>query len=152
VFLLNKRQLISLVDVLVLDKVGTGGSRDVYLLNQDIEKVVKIERSFSVQNTIEYELWCQFSETLEGKKWLARCYSRSDDGVSLVQERLEIIISTEDKRLPEKVPRFFTDLKVTNWGVDTKGNVKCCDYGSSILLQNNPWQLKKADWWEMSHE
>ena len=76
---------------------------------------------------------------------------RSQHGRALIQERLEIIKSPNDKRLPEKIPRFFTDTKVTNWGIDEKGNVKCCDYGSVLLLQNNPWQLKKANWWELAY-
>lgn len=144
----SSAQVDAILDTFFGKKLGNGGSRSVFELYFDPTKVIKIEHGPVVQNAIEYELWCQHSEVVEAKLWLAECHARSNTGQVLIQERLEIITSKNDKRLPAKIPSFLTDTKVTNWGVDAEGNVKCCDYGFVLMAQNRPWKLKKAKWWE----
>lgn len=131
----------------LLDFLSSGGSRKVFVIRYSQKEVLKVATSAVIQNVMEWDIWQSFSETEEGKLWLAECYNMSDDGKVLVQERLTILNDINDPRLPKKVPNFFTDLKVQNWGVDSQGRVKCCDYGTSLILQDEPWKLKKAMWW-----
>ena len=131
----------------LLEHMETGSSRKVFAIKFDPETVVKVCTHRIIQNVLEFDIWVSFSETEEGKKWLAPCYTLSDDGRVLTQERLAVINDIKDPRLPKKVPNFMTDLKVQNWGAGGKGNVKCCDYGSTLILQDDPWKMKEAKWW-----
>lgn len=147
VFQMNKKLATTIINTLL--RTGPRGShRQIFYCYYDNDNcVVKMCQNDTIQNFMEYEIWSQFQYTDEGKKWLAQCPAMSQDGRVLVQERLSPL-SLGDSRLPDKIPNFFTDTKVQNWGVDKEGNVKCLDYGSSKLLQNKPWKLVKADWWE----
>lgn len=138
------------LSLLLNQQLGSGGSRVVYRINGQPERVIKLESNPHLcQNIIEYELYGQWAETKEAKRWLAECFDSSYNGRALIQERLSIITDPNDPRLPAKIPRFLTDLKISNWGVSKDGQVKCCDYGVALLMQGNPWQLVKANWWNL---
>lgn len=141
------------MDALLTKRLGAGAARTVYAIGYEDAQVLKLEHadlgSPTFQNIIEFNIWCDFKFTKEGPRWLAECLRMSGNGRALIQERLEIITSVDDPRLPKKIPRFICDTKVTNWGVAADGQVKCCDYGMSLLMQGNPWQLRKAEWYEL---
>lgn len=137
-------------DMLIGKQIGSGTTREVFIYDPDPNRVIKACTGMTPDaNIIEWNIWNDFAETDMGKDWLAECHSISHNGRLLVQERLDVITSAKDSRLPKKIPRFLTDTKVTNWGVDDKGRVKCFDYGLILIMQGNPWQMKKADWWEI---
>ena len=127
--------------------IGKGAQRSVFGMHYDDGKVVKVSTQIT-QNAIEFDIWASMQNYKRAAKWLAKCYSLSPNGKVLIQERLQPFSDVSDPRLPKKIPRCFTDLKVENWGVDRKGNVKCFDYGMTLLLQEKPWKLKKAKWWK----
>lgn len=141
------------MDALLTMRLGAGSARTVYAIGDDNENVLKIEHcdlgSPTFQNVIEFSIWSDFMHSPNDAKWLAKCVRMSGNGRALIQERLDIITDPYDPRLPKRIPRFFTDTKVSNWGVAKDGTVKCCDYGVSLLMQGNPWQLRKANWWAL---
>lgn len=132
---------------MLLQPIASGSQRKVFNMYYCDNKVIKVSQNSRLQNSIEYDIWNSFCCTEEGKKWLAECFELSANHKVLIQERLSIINDVNDPRLPKQVPRCFTDLKVQNWGVAADGTVKCCDYGNTLLLQEQPWRLKKAEWW-----
>lgn len=152
----NTEEIQSAYSLLVGERIGYGHYRTVHELRICDDKVIKFARadndSSNRCNFIEYDLWDQYQYSENTKRWLAQCFEVNRGGNALIQEKLEIIQSKHDHRLPKRIPRFLTDTKVQNWGVDKEGNVKCCDYGTSLLLVNNPWQLTKAEWWEYHTE
>ena len=137
------------LDLLFVKRLGSGSARTVYELSGGTH-VIKLEHAdsyqFMRQNIIEHSIWNDFQYTVEGPKWLAECGSISGNGRALMQEKLEIFTDINDERLPKRVPRFLTDMKINNWGIDSNGNVKCVDYGLILLMQGNPWQLRKVNW------
>lgn len=140
---------IALAETTLGPYLGSGTSRKVYLFyNEKSDMVIKIDMSHGHKsNVVEYSIWDDFSETKEGKRWLAKCFYMSSCGKVLAQQKLTPITSVDDSRLPKQIPTWMTDTKVQNWGVDKQGNVKCLDYANSLMLQNKPWHLKKAEWW-----
>jgi len=152
---LNNRETndiaIALGETLCGEHLGKGHSRVVYdLYNSKTGKVVKISTDPAhIANTLEYSIWQDFKETKEAKKWLAACYFISSCGKILTQEKLKPITDINNPLLPTHIPRWITDRKIQNWGIDQDGNVKCCDYGVALLLQNGPWGLTKAEWWSL---
>lgn len=145
----QKDTLLAALNSVCLGKtLGTGSYRTVHeLYDKFTGLVVKISTEHAhTSNVMERTIWLDHEKT-KHKKWLAGCFFLSDCGKALVQERLDIITSVNDPRLPKRIPRLFADTKVNNWGVDRNGVVKCVDYGNFNLLTNNPWQLKKSEWW-----
>lgn len=136
----------SIIDAMLIHE-SSGLQRDVFSIRGDDSKVIKVCNKDVAQNVIEYEVYASLSESKQ-RKWMADCFYVSNSGITLIQEKLDIFTSLSDPRLPKKVPRCFTDLKIQNWGVNKDGHVKCCDYGIILLLQNKPWELKKAKFWK----
>lgn len=133
--------------LMVGDKLGSGFFRNVYKLNHDPKTVVKFEdRDRSFANITEWDIWKNLSETKpELAKWLAPCVDISPCGTVLLQR---FTADVTLKELPAKVPAFFTDLKVTNWG-RLDGRIVCRDYGNHKLYVTGPsTRLVKANWFE----
>lgn len=110
--------------------LGNGMSRQVFVLETDTTKVVKVEsygRYF--QNVREWETWQALGHTKHGK-YLAPCFSISPNGSVLVQERVDPI--TPEALRNARLPDFLCDFKATNYGL-FKGRVVCCDYGTNLL-------------------
>ena len=52
------------------------------------------------------------------------------------------------EELPEKVPSFFTDMKVSNWGI-YEGRPVAVDYGVNLLIDRGLTNaMKAAEWYD----
>lgn len=110
--------------------LGNGMSRQVFVLETDPTKVVKVEAYGGYfQNVREWEAWKDLGHTKYGK-YIAPCVSISPNGSVLVQERVEPI--TPDELRAARLPSFLCDFKATNYG-RYKGRIVCCDYGTNLL-------------------
>lgn len=133
----------ALKDLLIGKKIGSGCYRDVYQCKLDYSLVVKIEKDKGdFHNIREWQIWKEVEYT-DNAKWFAPCVSISPDGKVLIQKKVEI---GRKKDYPEKIPEFFTDIQVPNFGFIGKQLV-CLDYGSTKIARSfNDKKLKKADW------
>lgn len=112
-----------------------------YALNPDwVVKVSESSRDF--QNVMEWETW-RYAVGRPAEKWLAPCHHISFSGSILIQSR-----TTPLKKLPKRLPDFFTDLKAENFGL-LDGRVVAHDYGLSRLLpdglETRKMQTVKSD-------
>jgi len=125
------------------DKVGAGCSREVYVNDLNPLQVVKIQMTIGFHNVQEWCIWKEVEST-EFAKWFAPCDHISPDGNILIQRR------TEQPKIayPEQVPRFFTDLKLTNWG-ELDGRIVCHDYALLARYYSMTKHMRKADWWRL---
>lgn len=140
----SRRALESVYHFFVGDYISHGLSRYVYEMNNDPHKVVKICTGNVKQNILEHEVWDRIRET-EHAKWFAPVYHISQDGRVLIQHKTKPVTREE---LPDKIPAFFTDMKVTNWGRVYK-RIVCHDYGMNLLMEHGMTKrLRKADWWD----
>lgn len=115
-------------DLFLGKKIGEGIGRKVYEYALNPEWVVKItESSRDFQNVMEWETW-RYAVGRRAEKWLAPCHHISFSGSVLIQSR-----TTPLKKLPARLPDFFTDLKAENFGM-LDGRVVAHDYGFSRLL------------------
>lgn len=134
-----------LVGLVLGPEISSGESRAVFVNNFDSSTVIKMERrSRSFNNCYEWDIWNNFEGT-PMEKWLAPCVSISACGIYLVQMKTTVAASNA---YPEKIPKFFTDLKYSNWGM-FEDRMVCHDYANSTLYQ--PDRLKKlvkAEWWK----
>lgn len=114
------------------DAIALGSSREVYQFNQDDTKVIKFEhRDASFQNVSEWTVWNDLCYTEIGKQWLAPCHWISGSGKILIQSKAETLLKRRDM-IPDKVPAWFTDHKLENFGV-IDDRVVCIDYGLHCL-------------------
>lgn len=132
---------------LILGKrIGNGISRTVYEFLPDNDYVVKVENTGGeFQNVIEWEIWKNV-EHLPVKKWFAPCLHISDNGIFLIQKKVE---RGRRKDYPKKVPYFFRDRKYDNYGFIGKQFV-VCDY-ATFLREDHfmSKKMRKADWWDL---
>ena len=119
--------------------LGEGCSRKVFEHRHDKTLVIKVEEGPTHHNVGEWDAWCAWGVAKPGQ-WLAPCVALSPRGRVLLQRRVTPVTLEE---LPESVPQFLTDLKVSNFG-RYEGRIVCCDYGS--LVTQLPQRLKKAYW------
>lgn len=127
------------------ERLGVGIGREVYVLATDPTKVIKIEMaSCSFQNAMEWEVW-QVLKDSDAAKWLAPCRHISPSGNVLIQDRTAPLRQDE---LPERMPKWLTDFKRTNYGM-INGRVVCHDYGRCNLIADGySKRMKKVEWWE----
>lgn len=129
--------------------LGSGVSREVYEFTLDESLVVKFEegsRSFS--NVAEWELWREVCKAPKFAKWFAPCVSISPCGTILLQKRCQVFTSVSDPKLPKKIPRHFTDCKISNWGL-YKGVPVCLDYGVNLVATYGlTHSLKNPNWYD----
>lgn len=131
-------------------QIGTGLYRDVYLLKQDNNYVVKIERDMSTgtfANATEWRNYINNKEWSYIKDWLAPIELINQTSQVLVQRR----VSLEGKKckdFPKYIPALFTDLKRKNFGWIGDKFV-CCDYSFfvSVIINKGKNKLKYAKWW-----
>ena len=138
-----------LLDICIGNKLGSGMSREVFEFGPDPSLVVKFETSGGCfQNVLEWETWLRVKDT-KAAKWFAPCVRVSEDGKVLLMQRTNPF--GWDAR-PNRMPRFFTDLKISNYGI-LNGQVVAHDYGVHLLMEEGmKCQLVKADWWEEGRE
>src|SRR5438094_2070919 len=133
------------------DELGRGAARVVLEHCLDPHVVVKVEpNACSFQNVMEWQAWEAVRNT-DLAKWFAPCVAISPNGSILVQRR-----TTRAAVHPEKVPAFFTDLKLDNFGVLTPkpgepaSQFVCHDYGLNMLLERGMTRrMVKAMWWNL---
>lgn len=129
-FLTDPKMLLTMLDFFLGDHIGSGCSRDVYEYNLDNKYVVKIEnKEARGDNWAEWRIWETVMHT-EHKKWFAECTWISDCGRIMLQRRTTPL---SQKNKPEKVPLYFTDLKMSNFGTIGK-QVVCHDYSYCIEM------------------
>ena len=124
--------------------LGEGISRQVFACcNQKPDAVIKFETdAHSFQNVMEHEVWTEVRHT-EHAKWFSPVLDISPNGVILLMRRTKPL--TRDQ-LPERMPSFFTDLGMTNFGL-LDGQIVCHDYGLNLLMSMGlSKRMRKADW------
>lgn len=123
--------------------LGSGGSRHVYRMRYNEQRVVKIAQSSVWANVEERNTWEAVRGT-EVERWFACVHSLTDLGVVLIQDYVP--------DLPcgvYRIPAFLTDLKRSNFGIGVyKGEpqVVCRDYGLHLLREIG--MSKKLIRWE----
>lgn len=134
-----------LLSLVIGRKIGQGVTRHVYECLLVPNTVIKVEtESRRYDNIIENEIWQNFSEDKKMAGWLAPIHYISPCGVYLIQSRTQHVPA---RLLPEKIPRFFADTKIENWGL-LNDRFVCHDYGNNKLFHGGNFsQLVKADWW-----
>ena len=123
---------LDFIDLFCGEHLGSGVSRDVYVYQIDPRWVIKIETPDSEgDNWAEWRVWNTVKYTTDGTKdWFAPCDWISRAGRVMLQKRTKPI-ETKEKKIPEKIPAFFTDVKDSNFG--WIGNqLVCHDYSHCI--------------------
>lgn len=127
------------------EHLGTGLYREVFVLKQDPDYVLKIEYDPSTgmfANVTEWRNWVNNKEFKFLAPWLAPCESINQTGQVLIQRR----VSWEGKSrkdYPKRIPWVITDTKLKNFGWIGDRFV-CCDY--SYLLEYNRNKMKRVTW------
>lgn len=117
-------------------ELGRGCSRHVFDCKILPGYVVKVEKEKTVyQNYMEYHVW-ESVKNSSASRWFAECKFLSNDHRILIQEKTRVPSPAE---LLDKVPIWFEDIKVENWGmVGTKGDKEylvCHDYGYHNMIK-----------------
>lgn len=127
--------------------IHEGVYRKVFECKLRPELVVKVEedpdsgyRNF--HNVKESMFWYDNQIVSAISKWLAPIVFTSPDARILLQKKARIC--TEEDKLPEKLPSFFTDTKRMNFGW-LDGRLVCVDY--ALTITNPSIKMKKVDWW-----
>lgn len=118
------------LNTLCEDELGSGAFRTVYSMRWDKNLVIKIERDAKrrdFHNVLEWRTW-YLVKSSPIEKWFAECVWMSNCGLVLVQKR-----TTPVKKLPAKLPSFFTDVKTDNFGM-FEDRLVCHDYGYSNFV------------------
>lgn len=125
------------------DKLGSGVSRDVFSLFGNDKHVAKIERPGRgyFANILEFTLWNDIKNT-DLVVWFAPCRCISLGGMLLIQDRTEPM---HPKHMPDRIPAFFEDVKLSNWGM-LNGKPVCHDYSIHSIIERTSKAMKKANW------
>ena len=128
--------------------IGVGLYRDVYVLKQDSNYVVKIERDMShgtFANATEWRHYINNREWDWFEQWLAPCELITETGQLLIQRRIE---HRKRKDYPKYIPAIFTDTKLSNFGWIGDRFV-CCDYSfiPFYFIKVGKSKMKRAKWW-----
>lgn len=130
--------------------IAQGLNRDVYECKHDPKWVVKIQRTQNFDNIIEWKIWNAFYHAPDHRKWFADCLTTTESGLVLIQKR---VTHGAIEDYPKKVPAYFTDFKIQNYGWIGKRFV-CCDYSNSLEIMTGivPDKLRSAKWWTAHSE
>lgn len=141
---------LDLINCLIGEKIGSGSFRDVFEYNLHPTKyVIKVENNrnlYSRCNIAEqllYEEIKGLKNELEWvKDWFAPILWVSPSGRLLVMERTE---EKPNKKIPENIPAFFSDVKWDNFG--WIGNKFVChDYGFLYKFISYSRKIQKIKW------
>jgi hypothetical protein len=130
--------------------LGAGASRHVYTyVPNPTDTVIKVEMERRwFQNVKEWMVWEAVRHVDHARPWFAPAIRISEFGVFMLQERTRPVTLAELRKELPRVPAFFTDLKVGNWGRVGK-RIVCHDYGTCLTVENGlTRRMKRADWWE----
>lgn len=127
------------------DFLGGGVGRGVFACSLAPTLVIKVEvpvRSF--QNVVEWEAWQEIKSLRHSiRKWFAPCLAISPCGIIMTQRRTTPL---REEELPKKVPAFFTDTKLSNFG-HYQDRIVAHDYGFTDLISSGlSSKMKNADW------
>jgi len=129
-----------LIDLLCGEELGSGISRTVFVCKLNPKWVVKIESDTDRhQNLREWMIWEEIQYWKKMSDWFAPCIFISDSGKYLIQQRTDPIRQSD---VPDKIPVFFTDQKLDNFGF-IKGQFVCHDYGIIPITINWNTRMKK---------
>jgi len=143
-----------LLSAILETEVGRGMNRIVYTSKLFPGTVIKVASTRNLKNAIsdnmaELAIWESIEMMPERvKKWFCPCISIGCHGTILFMKYAEICSNAS--QLPTRVPSFFTDLKVENWGI-LNGTPVCVDYAKTLV--HNVFLNKAtraADWWSSS--
>lgn len=145
---LKNKSLKQFIKEMCGEKLGTGLYRDVYVLKDYPDYVVKIERDMGsgmFSNAHEWRHWVQNEDWKWFSQWLAPCEAINETGNILIQRR---VTHGKRKDYPKYIPTFFTDLKYRNFGWIGDQFV-CCDYAfiPFYIVQEGKNKMKYAKWW-----
>lgn len=139
----NKIIRYEIADFFLGKFLGNGISRYVFESKFDPRLVLKIEIGEQAQNAMEWEVWRHISYVHKLNMWFAPCHHISECNRILCQSKCKPLTSN---LAPKKVPIFFSDIKLDNWGI-YKGNPVCTDYGNILLMENGmSSKMKKVMW------
>lgn len=114
--------------------LGKGMSRTTYRYALDPTKVIKIENSIPhFQNVREWLIWQDNQYCKDINKYLCPCHYISHSGTFLIMDYARNLTASE---VPDKLPTFATDLKITNLGMLPNGRVVLRDYGTTSTNLN----------------
>ncbi|HEV7282313.1 MAG TPA: hypothetical protein VGN57_19075 [Pirellulaceae bacterium] len=127
------------------DLLGFGIHRIVFAYRPDPTCVIKYQNQPGFfDNVREWDLWNSVKHEPYVHRWLAPCVSISENGIWLVQKRTKPL--PDHYKLPDRVPRFMTDLKRQNFGIFEKCLV-AHDYANNLCVNHALSKAtKKADW------
>jgi hypothetical protein len=122
-----------------------GSSRDVYQCKMHHDFVVKVQYNGKFDNVLEHEIWGAIQYADWWAEWFAECVFISKTGKILIQQK--IILKPSKKDYPKKIPRFFTDIKIDNYGF-VGDQLKCCDYAHvlGMLTGCMDKKMRRATW------
>lgn len=131
--------------------IDYGLYRDVYVLKQNPDYVVKIERDMSEANFANATEWRNFINNRDWaflSEWLAPCELINETSQIMIQRRV-YWEGKKRKDYPTHVPGMFTDLKLKNFGWLSDGRFVCCDYSFMpvFIVQPGVSKLRYAKWW-----
>lgn len=121
------------------DYLGGGLSRQVYEFALHPKWVIKFEVGDQFQNIMEWQVWQDVAGT-RWNKWFAPCVTISPCGTILVMGR-----TTPVKKLQARMPSFFEDIKLINFGT-IDDQLVCHDYGYNKLLKGGFKHATMAKW------
>lgn len=131
-------------------ELGRGIYRVVYECAPNRDVVLKIattDAGENFSNAQEFQVW-QRMESTTFAKWFAPVLDISPSGYVLAQKRTKPVTIEDLRAKLPRVPAFFTDLKVANWGW-LNGAIVCHDYANHLLIERGMTRaMRKADWWE----
>jgi hypothetical protein len=145
--LITGKKVNQIVKLLCGELIGKGVYRDVYVLKQNPDYVVKIEREpdyGQFANVTEWRNYINYKEWKFLAEWLAPCELINETGQILIQAR----INWDGKRRKDyskEIPSVFTDTKLKNFGW-LGDKFVCCDY-SFFCIYPGKSSMKKPKWW-----
>ena len=148
--LIEQMQNISIVQLkkrICGEQIGKGLYRNVYVLKQNPNYVVKIEGDLTTTQFANVTEWRNYINNKEWKwfeEWLAPCEMINETGQVLIQRRIE---HKRRKDYPKYIPVMFTDLKLKNFGWIGDRFV-CCDYSfiPFYIITTGKSKMKYAKW------
>lgn len=139
-----------LIRMFVGEKIGSGLYRSVYRFNLNPDKyVIKIEPNSTECNANEFLIWNEVSGLIGPlawvRDWFAPILYMSPDAKILIMEKTNPIFPKNITNYPDKVPNFFSDIKVDNFGW-INGKFVCHDYGFINRFIKYDKKFRKANW------
>ena len=110
--------------------IGTGSTRNVYEYVGEPDWVIKAYHRPATPPSSNFIEWtiCGAVKGTQFEPLFGQCFAFSETGRFLVMEKLNDIPKGFQGARP-RVPDWLHDLKVTAFGLNANGEVKCRDYG-----------------------